>query len=55
VALASYLLAPGFFQRKLVDAGADVVTGPLAPDDRLVDIVLDRYRSALSSAPAEGP
>jgi sirohydrochlorin ferrochelatase len=55
VALASYLLAPGFFQRRLEEAGADVVTGPLAPDDRLVDIVVDRYRSATRSAPAEGP
>ena len=48
VALASYLLAPGFFQRRLEDAGAAVVTGPLAPDERIVDIVIDRYRSALS-------
>jgi sirohydrochlorin ferrochelatase len=55
VALASYLLAPGFFQRRLEEAGGDVVTGPLAPDDRLVDIVVDRYRSATRSAPAEGP
>ena len=48
VALASYLLAPGFFQRRLEDAGAAVVTGPLAPDERIVDIVVDRYRVATS-------
>lgn len=48
VALASYLLAPGFFQRRLEDAGAAVVTGPLAPDERIVDIVVDRYRAASS-------
>jgi sirohydrochlorin ferrochelatase len=48
VALASYLLAPGFFQRRLESAGAEVVTGPLAPDDRLVEVVLDRYRAALA-------
>jgi sirohydrochlorin ferrochelatase len=47
VSVASYLLAPGFFQRRLEEAGADVVTGPVAPDPRLVDIVLARYRGAL--------
>lgn len=47
VAVASYLLAPGFFQRRLKDAGADLVTGPLAPDERIVDVVLDRYRATL--------
>lgn len=49
VALASYLLAPGFFQRRLEGAGADVVTGPLAPDTRIVDVVIDRYRTALGA------
>lgn len=43
VVVASYLLAPGFFHDRVVDAGADVVTAPLAPDPRLVAIVLDRY------------
>ncbi len=47
VSVASYLLAPGFFQRRLEEAGADVVTGPIAPDPRLVEIVLARYRGAL--------
>ena len=56
VAVASYLLAPGFFQRRLDDSGADVVTGPLAPDERIVDVVVDRYRSALALArDAAGP
>ena len=50
VAVASYLLAPGFFQRRLEDAGADVVTGPLAPDERVVDVVVDRYRAAVDLA-----
>ncbi len=45
VAVASYLLAPGHFQDKLADAGGDHVTGPLAPDARLVQIIADRYRS----------
>ena len=46
VVIASYLLAPGFFHDRLLAAGADVVTEPLAPDARLVEIVLDRYRAA---------
>ena len=48
VAVASYLLAPGFFQRRIEDAGGDVVTGPLAPDERIVDVVVERYRAALT-------
>ncbi len=44
--IASYLLAPGFFHDRLLVAGADVVTAPLAPDTRLADVVLDRYREA---------
>jgi sirohydrochlorin ferrochelatase len=46
VAVVSYLLSPGFFQDKLGEAGADHVTDPLAPDERLVDIIVDRYRDA---------
>jgi sirohydrochlorin ferrochelatase len=49
VAVASYLLAPGFFQQKVEAAGADVVTGPVAPDPRVVEIVLARYRAALEA------
>ncbi len=45
VAVASYLLAPGFFQRRLEEAEADWVTAPLAPDARLVEIIAERYRS----------
>ncbi len=46
VVIASYLLAPGYFHDRVLEAGADVVTDPLAPDDRLVEIVLDRYDDA---------
>ena len=54
VAVASFLLAPGFFQGRLAEAGADLVTEPLAPDQRVVDIVIDRYREALEqAAPAQ--
>lgn len=45
VVVASYLLAPGFFQRRLAGAGADAVTAPLLPDPRVVDVVVDRYRA----------
>lgn len=48
VAVASYLLAPGFFQRRLEAAGADAVSAPLAPDPRVVAVVVDRYRAALA-------
>ncbi|WP_407341685.1 sirohydrochlorin chelatase [Pengzhenrongella phosphoraccumulans] len=43
VVIASYLLAPGFFLDRLHQAGADIVTAPLAPDPLLAQIVLDRY------------
>lgn len=46
VVVAAYLLAPGFFYDRVLEAGADVVTGPLAPDPRLTAIVLDRYADA---------
>ena len=49
VAVASYLLAPGFFQRRVEKSGADVVTAPIAPHPRLVEIVLARYRAALEA------
>ncbi|RPF23305.1 sirohydrochlorin chelatase [Myceligenerans xiligouense] len=50
VVVASYLLAPGYFHDRVLEAGADVVTAPLAlpdaPDDRLVRIIIDRYEAA---------
>ncbi|MFE3450241.1 sirohydrochlorin chelatase [Nonomuraea sp. NPDC059194] len=66
VALASYLLAPGFFHEKLVKAGADVVTAPIGADLDLAALVWARHDQAagssrspltISSAPAsrEGP
>lgn len=51
VVVAAYLLAPGFFHDRLQDAGADVVTAPLAPDPRLTAIVLDRYADAAATLP----
>ena len=46
VVVASYLLAPGHFHDKLAAAGADVVTAPLLPDDRIAAVLLDRYDAA---------
>ena len=46
VAVASFLLAPGAFQARLETSGADLVTDALAPDPRLVEIVVERYRQA---------
>lgn len=46
IAVVSFLLSPGYFQDRLGEAGADHVTGPLAPDERLVDIIVDRYKDA---------
>ncbi len=43
VVLASYLLAPGHFHDKLSGAGADLVTAPLLPDERIAAVLLDRY------------
>jgi sirohydrochlorin ferrochelatase len=47
VAVASWLLAPGLFQAKLDDSGADVVARPIAEHDAVVELVARRYRAAL--------
>ena len=52
VIVASYLLAPGYFHNRLLEAGADRVTAPLGPDPRLAEIALDRYAEALARRPA---
>ncbi|GAB3254246.1 sirohydrochlorin chelatase [Arthrobacter pigmenti] len=51
-AIASYLLAPGYFHDQLAKAGADVVTVPLLPDDSLAQIALDRFDAAVSAGSA---
>lgn len=50
VVVASYLLAPGFFHDRLLGAGADLVSAPLAPEPVLAEIALDRYDEACSGA-----
>ena len=46
VVVAAYLLAPGHFADKLAGAGADLVTAPLLPDERIAAVLLDRYDAA---------
>ncbi|MEV4099555.1 sirohydrochlorin chelatase [Nonomuraea sp. NPDC049649] len=49
VALASYLLAPGFFQSRLSAAGADLVTPPLGAAPDVAALVWHRHDQALHS------
>ncbi len=50
VAVATYLLAPGFFVDRLGQVGADLVTAPLAPDPVLARLALQRYDHALKGS-----
>lgn len=49
VAVASWLLAPGVFQNRLLDSGADVVGDPLGVHDDVVRAVLERYADGLAT------
>ena len=49
VAVASWLLAPGLFQRALVASGADVVAEPLATHEAVAQLVASRYSAALAN------
>ncbi|GFG71768.1 sirohydrochlorin chelatase [Mycolicibacter senuensis] len=51
VAVASYLLADGLFQRRLHDAGADLVTQPLGTHPAIARIVADRFITARTRIP----
>jgi sirohydrochlorin ferrochelatase len=46
VAVASYLLAPGYFHDQLAKAGADWVTDPLGDHPAVAALIIDRYRTA---------
>ncbi|UQE76500.1 sirohydrochlorin chelatase [Gordonia sp. PP30] len=46
VAIASYLLADGLFQRRLADSGADLVAAPLGLHPRVVDLACRRVLAA---------
>ncbi|GGM58945.1 cobalamin biosynthesis protein CbiX [Thermopolyspora flexuosa] len=50
VAVASYLLAPGHFQRRLEACGADLVSGPLGADRDVAALVWARHDEALVAA-----
>lgn len=51
VAIASYLLAPGFFHDQLAKAGADLVTAPLLPAAEVAELALERFDQALGLHP----
>lgn len=48
VAVASYLLAPGYFHDQLSLAGADVVSAPLLPSPLLAELALEHFDTALA-------
>ena len=52
VSVASYLLTPGFFHDRVTEAGADVVAAPLGVDDRIAEIILERFDAAVFAAAA---
>jgi len=49
VAIASYLLAPGYFHDQLAAAGADFVSEPLLPSGLLAQLALEHFDRALAS------
>jgi len=49
VAVASWLLAPGLFQRALAASGADVVADSLATHEAVAELVVARYTAALAA------
>jgi sirohydrochlorin ferrochelatase len=50
VAVASYVMAPGFFYDRLREIRADLHTPPLLPHPAIVDLVLRRYDEAVTAA-----
>lgn len=51
VAVASYLLAPGYFADRLGECGADFVTAPMSPHPALAEIILHRYDEGARAMP----
>jgi sirohydrochlorin ferrochelatase len=49
VAIATYLLAPGFFADRLASAGADVVAAPLGAHPAVLELILRRAAAASTS------
>jgi sirohydrochlorin ferrochelatase len=54
VAVASWLLAPGLFQRSLERCGADVVAAPLADHPAVLEVLRTRYAEAPATAGSRG-
>ncbi|MCU1682090.1 MAG: cobalamin biosynthesis protein CbiX [Amycolatopsis sp.] len=52
VAVASWLLAPGLFHRRVTESGAGVCAAPLGAHPGIADLVLRRYHRALRTAAA---
>lgn len=52
VAVATYLLAPGFFSKRIAEAGADLVSEPLGAHPLVAQIIVDRFTAALEHLPA---
>ncbi|WP_375539740.1 sirohydrochlorin chelatase, partial [Dietzia sp. DQ12-76] len=44
VAVATHLLAPGFFADRLAAAGADATSRPLGANPEIVDLIVRLYR-----------
>ncbi|WP_433429526.1 sirohydrochlorin chelatase [Nonomuraea sp. CA-141351] len=55
VAIASYVLAPGFFHDRLRAAGAGLVSDPLGADPDVAALIWHRYDAALTNRPATLP
>ncbi|GAA3558210.1 hypothetical protein GCM10022419_043540 [Nonomuraea rosea] len=54
IAIASYVLAPGFFHDRLVASGADLVTAPLGADQDVAALIWHRYEEALRARRVTG-
>ncbi|MBB6348368.1 sirohydrochlorin ferrochelatase [Nonomuraea muscovyensis] len=52
VAIASYVLAPGFFHGRLTGAGADLVSEPLGADPDVAALVWSRFDEVALLSPA---
>ncbi|PPF46928.1 cobalamin biosynthesis protein CbiX [Pseudoclavibacter sp. AY1F1] len=50
VSIASYLLTPGFFHDRVTESGADIVAAPLGVDDRIAQIILERFDAVAPAA-----
>jgi sirohydrochlorin ferrochelatase len=50
VAVAPYLLAPGFFADRLTEAGADLVAAPLGPHPAVAELIRQRFLDAARSS-----